>query len=166
MRRGTVLALLAPLLVTGGCENAATPASGPPSRLARGDLVRFAPDSQPYSYWSPFRDPALIEIRDQESFAPYLQSMLARGWTVPPVDFSTERVVLVAMGERPSSGYGVVFTGAARQPGAVRLGVREWSPGHDCYNATVMTQPIDLARLPLGEPLTIEVARSLHRCGP
>ena len=68
----------------------------------------------------------------------------------PMVDFSREGVLLVAMGARPSAGYGLSL---ASEPATVRDGVlsvrvnwREPPPGH--RQARVMTSPCLVLKIP------------------
>lgn len=68
---------------------------------------------------------------------------------LPNIDFSKESVVLAALGERGSGGYGVLFTGATEnQAGGVNVVVMSVTPGGGCGLPTVLTQPADVARIP------------------
>lgn len=59
------------------------------------------------------------------------------------------RVILVAaLGERSSGGYGILLHRAVRRGGHVEVIVRSTSPGRSCGVPDVLPQPVDLARLP------------------
>src|SRR5262245_64975265 len=67
---------------------------------------------------------------------------------VPEVDFSREMVVVAALGRRPSSGYEIVFTGASEADGVVTMELETKAPGPRCVTLSVITAPVDLARVP------------------
>ena len=68
--------------------------------------------------------------------------------SIPEVDFSKEMVVVAAMGERPSSGYGIMIDGACECDGQVEVYVS--SNENACGGAVlaVVTAPADAVRLP------------------
>ncbi|HRD48737.1 MAG TPA: protease complex subunit PrcB family protein [Candidatus Contendobacter sp.] len=96
--------------------------------------------------------PAVVWIADPEAWRRWYGRVVSLRMTPPPpppVDFPREGVLLVAMGQRPSSGYGLSLAGEST---AVRDGVltvrvdwREPPPGY--RQAQVMTSPCLLALL-------------------
>ena len=157
--------LLGLWLLAPACQSAAAPTRGGNQTL--GVLARFAPDSLPFSYYSEFREPTFLEITDRQAFDRIWQANNRRGLPTPSVDFTRERVVLVAMGEEPGGGFGVRFTGAQIDSDLVRLVASESAPGATCVTTPALTQPIDLAGLPRGtERLALEVTRTVQSCGP
>lgn len=69
---------------------------------------------------------------------------------LPDIDFSREILVVAALGERGSSGYIIVFEGAVENgAGGVDVVVRSLSPARNCGTLTVLTQPVDIARIPV-----------------
>jgi hypothetical protein len=69
---------------------------------------------------------------------------------LPPIDFSQEMIVVVALGSHPTGGYGILLDGAAEAPGnGTVVAVSSVSPGARCATTQAFTQPVDIARLPL-----------------
>ena len=68
---------------------------------------------------------------------------------MPAVDFANEEILIAALGERGSSGYSIVFEGAsANGKGEIDVVVHSDAPGKSCPALTVLTQPVDIARIP------------------
>lgn len=65
----------------------------------------------------------------------------------PAVDWSREKVVFVALGERPSGGYGIAVTSVQRVGGELLIEIESTSPGN-CPSAAVMSQPVDVVSIP------------------
>lgn len=83
----------------------------------------------------------------------------------PIVDFSAGQVLLVAMGERPSGGYGIDITSLAEESGTLYAVVDEVSPGDDCLTTAASTQPVLLLRVPAtGGEVTFVEQESVLDC--
>ena len=67
---------------------------------------------------------------------------------LPEIDFSQEMVIVVALGARPSGGYGIIIDGAYERDYLLEVLVRSVSPGKGCLNVAMVTQPVDIVRLP------------------
>ncbi len=79
------------------------------------------------------------------------QALWARhdsGEPLPAVDFSSEMVVAVTLGTRPSSGWRVDIVGAEPGDGALVVRYRVTSPGPGTVAAALITTPFVFARLP------------------
>jgi hypothetical protein len=91
-------------------------------------------------------------VGDQLTWRGVWSEMYQRVSEVPPlpeIDFSKEEVLVAALGERGSGGYSIVFQGAsANDSGGVDVVVQSGSPGKGCAALTVLTQPVDIARIP------------------
>jgi hypothetical protein len=84
---------------------------------------------------------------------------------LPEIDFSREMVVVVGLGERPSSGYKILIDSAYERDDQLEIGVFSESPGHNCVALTVMTQPVDIAVLPKVERSVVFRETDLvHEC--
>ena len=66
---------------------------------------------------------------------------------LPEIDFAQEMLVVVAMGQRPSSGYSITVEGAKDFADRIEVEVRSISP-KGCIVFTMMTSPIDIVRVP------------------
>jgi hypothetical protein len=85
---------------------------------------------------------------------------------LPEIDFAKEQVVVVAMGAQSSSGYSIRITGASRQGDGVVIRTETQMPGSGCFVLTVLTQPIDLARMPrTSGSATFEEHKTVRNCG-
>jgi len=105
----------------------------------------------PYFYTG-FRDPARLVIRDNDAWlsawSTLVQPYEASASAPPPplIDFSTDMVVLAAMGERRSGGYTVEMKAAATQE-QLYVSVTQTDPGMSCAVSLLLTQPVAVARL-------------------
>lgn len=138
------LMLLAALLLMGGC--AKTSSAAEDSRLPAQTL-----------YVSPqcgsLEQPALLWIASAEDWRFHygqVMSLRMNPPAPPPVDFPHEGVLLLAMGQRPSAGYGVRLVGesAALRDGVLTVPVewREPPPGY--RQAQMISNPCLLLKLP------------------
>lgn len=93
-------------------------------------------------------------IKTREEFSDLWKRFIAQvppgGWVppIPEVDFSKEMVIVAAMGERPSSGYGIIIDGACECDGKVEVFVS--SNENACGGGAlgIVTAPADAVRLP------------------
>ena len=119
------------------------PVPVPIDRLRDGDHA--------YSTYSGIADPTSVVVRDSVAWR-QLGAELTRPFVppppLPPIDFAREMVVVAALGSRPTAGYDIVIEGAARDSTGLEVAVRRTSPGAGCPVLAVVTQPVDLARVP------------------
>jgi hypothetical protein len=66
---------------------------------------------------------------------------------LPAVDFNRETIVVAAMGQRSSGGYGITIDSGGVAGDTVVLTVTEHSPGPTCGATAALTAPIALARI-------------------
>ncbi len=92
-------------------------------------------------------------VRDAATWRDVWNTIWARSTPIPAlpdVDFSREMIVIAALGERNSGGFGIhVDSATTDATGAAVVWVRSVSPGPTCTTPAVITQPVDAARLPL-----------------
>ena len=87
---------------------------------------------------------------------------------VPDVDFSSELLIVVFQGARPSSGYLSNITRITMSPTYYTVYVDEIHPGEDCLVATVMTSPHDIVKiseLPLNLRVRFIYNITVRSCG-
>lgn len=137
---------------------ASGPALGVACRPAatRGQLVdrvafqRLTPGDEPVLY-SGITLVTRTVVTDAATFDALWRQAFAdpSGNSVPPprVDWAHEKVVFVALGERPSGGHAIRVTGVQRVGDEMLIDVESTSPGN-CPSAAVMTQPVDVVRIP------------------
>lgn len=141
--RAALAALL--LLAAAGCGDEAaapSPTSGA-DPAAVGDelsILRKFPPSASGGYAAPAQ-----EIhRDAASFATAWKKANAHMAPVPPppaVDFSKEMVALVALGQKPNSGFSVEIVGIRRTESSLRILFAAREPAAGTMSAAVMTNP-------------------------
>jgi len=92
-------------------------------------------------------------IKTREEFSDFWKRLLApvppRKWPpMPEIDFAKEMVVIAAMGERPSSGYGIMIDGACECDGQVEVYVSSNENTCGGGGLAVVTAPADAVKLP------------------
>lgn len=109
--------------------------------------------AEPYAFThsSGFRDSARVIARDDATWARAWEKVYERHGEVPPrpaVSFAESMVVVVALGERNTGGYGILVDGAERVRDTLAITVRRVSPGPRCGTTAALSQPVDIAVLP------------------
>lgn len=79
----------------------------------------------------------------------------------PSVNFATQTVVIVALGQRPSGGYGVRADSAWTEANVLSLAVTETGPGPRCMTTAVVTAPLAVAVLGAVAPQVRVVRREV-----
>jgi len=147
VRRGSIgIALLA---IASACTTALsqhTPSTAPVT------LSRLRDGSTAFSSYAGIADPVRTVIKDSVAWRA-LWERLHRPFVpqprLPPIDFGREMIVVAALGSRPSGGYDVVIESAERDSTGLQISVRVAAPASGCPVESVMTQPVDIARVPL-----------------
>ncbi len=89
-------------------------------------------------------------------------------WPLPPlpkIDFSKEMVVVVALGGRPTGGYGIVVDGAYERDERLEISVSSHSPRKSCFLTQGITEPVDIVRLPKTErSVVFRETEVVHEC--
>ncbi|MGB0866506.1 MAG: protease complex subunit PrcB family protein [Granulosicoccaceae bacterium] len=96
--------------------------------------------------------PALQLISSKDTLADFLTNKQAFGQPsakIPPVDFTTETLVVVQMGQRPSAGYSLELTQTQAEINESRLElpVVETPPDPDRMHASMLTDPCLLIKI-------------------
>lgn len=122
--------------------------SGPPVPMTR---LRAEPYS--YTFYSGLTSVERLVIRDAATWQAVWNRIHSNRTPVPAlpeVDFSREMMVVAAMGERSTGGYGILLQRANEDPaGGIVVSVLSTSPGRSCVVTLAFTAPVDIARLPL-----------------
>lgn len=61
-------------------------------------------------------------------------------WPVPP-DWSTQARVIIALGNKPTAGYGLSFSGFSQENALLKLAVQQHKPPADAMVAQMITSP-------------------------
>ena len=138
------------LFAAAGCrEEAAAPTTGPDPAEVGDELaiLRKFPPSASGGYAAPAQ-----EIhRDAASFASAWKKANAHIAPIPAtpaVDFSKEMVALVALGQKPNSGFSVEIVGIRRTESSLRILFAAREPAAGTMSAAVMTNPWHAVVLP------------------
>lgn len=136
------------------CTTACSSALGPGAPREPLPITRFSPGSSSFSSFSGIRTPTNAVVRDSNTWRTTWQQINQPFFPQPPlpsVDFNREMVLLAAMGTEPSGGYEVFIQSATRDTAGIEVQLRRISPGAGCPVSAVLTQPLDLVRVPFSD---------------
>jgi hypothetical protein len=137
---GTILALT----TLTACGSPTSPSTPLP-------LTRFRAEPTSFLIGSGYDQPRTLVIHDRDTWVRTWADIYRRADPPPPIpeiDFANEMVVVAALGPRPSSGFDVIFTGAAEAGDVVTVDVESRTPAPSCVTLPVVTSPVDIARIP------------------
>jgi hypothetical protein len=98
---------------------------------------------------SGIREPLKIVIRTQDQWdGLYKRLSSAPTLPAPQIDFRTETVAGIFLGEKSTGGYGVEITRAEKKSSTLYLYFRETSPTQDQIVILALTQPYHLVKFP------------------
>lgn len=102
--------------------------------------------------YAALEDRAERVIRDKETFTDFWTHLHADQTPPPPlpeVDFSSEMVLAVVLGERPTGGYRVEIESITfnQNPDVIRAFVTETQPGTDCVVSQATTAPYHVVKM-------------------
>jgi hypothetical protein len=133
-------------------------------------VTRFRADSAAFAVYSGVEDSLHIVIRDPTRWREYWER-IHRPFIPPPppptIDFTRTMVILASLGRRPSLGYDILIQGAARDSAGIQVFLRRSNPGVGCLLAAAVTEPVDLATMPLSDlPIRFTELIITLPCGP
>ena len=112
--------------------------------------------------------PLQIVIRDEAEWRRYwalLHQHLAARPQLPKIDFETQQLLLVCMGQRASGGYQVQVQKVMHYRQHCEIVVRQFSPGAGCVEPMVLTQPYQVvATARSGLPLEFVITNEPRDC--
>jgi hypothetical protein len=121
----------------------------PPGSLGR---LRYGEFSFPISY-SRMTNSERLVIRDAAAWAQLWDRMKTGSPPVPrpDVDFTSEMLIVAALGERSDGRYSILIDSVAPDSTELRAVVRLITAGRGCVWTTAVTQPVDIVRVPRRE---------------
>jgi PrcB C-terminal len=157
------------ILMATGCRSAIA-AGQHGLRTEPVSLSRLRDGATAFSPYAGIGDPLRAVIRDSTAWRE-LWTRINRPFVpapaLPPIDFGREMIVVAALGSRPNAGYDVVIESAEQDSAGIQISVRVASPAAGCPVATAMTQPIDLARVPVtDQPIRFRERDVVVSCAP
>lgn len=113
--------------------------------------VPYTPIPELTRAYSPFEDPSTRVIRSEAQWSGFLNEL--GGPDGPPVegpavDFSSEAVLVVALGYRSSGGYSVRVEGVFHAGDELLVATLETRPGTGCMTSAALTMPVTAVRVP------------------
>lgn len=118
--------------------------------------------------YSGFDTSERIVVRSAEHWAAIWDKAFELQTAVPPspaIDFSTEMVLVAALGSRPSGGYQIAITDLASGRGGLAVVVTATSPGPRCLTTAAITQPVEIIRVQAASgPVTFQDRSRINQC--
>lgn len=142
------------LAMVAACTSACSSTLGPSGPQAPLPITRFAHSNSGFSSFSGIRTPTRAVVRDSTTWRTTWEQINQPFFPQPPlptVDFNREMVLLAAMGTQPSGGYELLIESATRDTTGIDVELRRVSPGAGCPVSAVLTQPLDLVRVPFSD---------------
>jgi hypothetical protein len=148
------------------CSGAFASGQPSPSPVA---VVRLRDGSVAFSTYTGVRDSLRTVVRDsllwRQLWERINQPFFPRP-SLPLIDFSREMIVVAALGSRPSEGYDVVIERVEQDSTGIEVALRRATPAPGCPVAAVVTQPLDLARIPASDqPVRFRERTVVIPCG-
>jgi hypothetical protein len=109
--------------------------------------------AEPYSFAdnSGMRESERLVVRDETTWRTVWAAIWRNSTTVPEVpsiDFAREMLVVAALGQRGTGGFGILVESARMTNDGLAVRIRTFAPGARCVTTQALTQPVDVARLP------------------
>jgi hypothetical protein len=140
---------------------------GKPVPIIQLDPKRSGPRA-PFMVFTRIVEPLRLVIRDHDTWRDIWKRIhegVGEVPSLPEINFSKEMVVFVALGGRPTSGYGIIIDSAYERSDRLEIVVRSVSPGKNCFNLQAGTAPIDIVRLPnIGHSVSFRETEEVHEC--
>jgi hypothetical protein len=96
---------------------------------------------------SGYGDSARVVVRNQSQWREVWARIAGNASPAPEppeIDFSTEMVLVAAMGTRPSGGWSIRIDRVARRANTVWVAVTLQQPGAGCLSTAALTAPVDV----------------------
>ncbi len=109
---------------------------------------------------SGFQGPQQLVIRTREGWQAAWARHASNRLPPPPcpeIDFSRDMVVVLALGDRPSAGFGLEVESVAKDGAFLRIRARERAPAKGTAQAAVVSRPFHILRVPRS-PGPVEIA--------
>jgi hypothetical protein len=131
-------------LALAGCIDRSAPVANPDDSVV---LERITPTAPQIAHYSSLAKPERLLVRDAQTFADVWARAFGPDVPVPNVDFAQERVIVAALGQRASGGYGIEVKSAVVEGGELVVDVTSTSPGRDCVVSLAITHPVDMVKV-------------------
>ena len=93
-------------------------------------------------------EPLQVVIQDRKAWEELWKRMYPHNPPpTPPVDFSRDMLIVVAMGQQNTGGFGIIVDSIYERDDKLHVLVKSISPGPKCATTQSLTQPVDIVRL-------------------
>ena len=103
-----------------------------------------------FAHSSGILKPLRVVIRDRDAWLELWKQLSSQQSPPPPlpeIDFSREMLIVVAMGQRNTGGFGIIVDGVYKRYKKLEVVVKSISPGNNCMTTQALTQPVDIVRV-------------------
>lgn len=148
-RRTRILMLSLACAMSARAQQPRAPMGGNPVAPAAG-LTRFR-EGDAFAQYSGLTDSVRAVIRDAGEWSRYWAIINRPFIPQPPepaVDFSREAVIVASLGSRPTGGFTIRIDQVTADADRLVVSVVRTQPGAGCALAAVVTQPVDVVRIP------------------
>jgi len=84
---------------------------------------------------------------------------------LPAIDFTREMIIVAPLGQQVTGGYDIYVDTAFETTSGVTIAIRSVVAGAGCPTLPVVTQPVDIARLPRRDgPIVFEERAQINQC--
>ncbi len=151
---GAGLLALGLTVMAAGCATPAEPSA-----------VAFTSLSESVESGSDVRSETTWVIRDAAELRRIWPQLFQGRRPVPDIDFRQHMLAIVALGERPTAGYGVTITKVSRSDRGLVVHVTAFAPGAGCATAAQLTYPVAITRLPASDrAVRFDFTRTTRPC--
>ena len=166
MRIPIRLALIAALAQVGCLSSSSGHLTAPPVSVTVTRITPNAPATLSYSGYLSETRAVIDNAADLAAAWSRALALQADPPAPPDVDFTHDRVLLVALGERATGGYGIEVARADRVGSDVVVEVLSTSPGRGCVVSDALTQPVDIVKIPRDSgTVRFEESTAVRDCG-
>jgi hypothetical protein len=121
-----------------------------------------------FAYYSGLDEPLRLIITDPDAWREIWKRIHSNHSELPPlpeVDFSRDKILVVALGARPTGGYGIIIDGAYERDDRIEVIVQSQSPGKSCMTTQAVIQPVDIVLLPkMDRPIVFQEKEEVLEC--
>jgi len=152
------------VLAGSACSDSSSPSGEPGANVP---IIRLRAEPYSFAFYSGLDKPDRIVIRDPVTWQIVWKKVWFGDSEVPPppaIDFSSEMILVAALGSHSSGGYGIIIDRANEAvTGGINVTIRSISP-LNCVVTGAFTQPVDIARLPIRARVEFTERSEVHQC--
>ncbi len=162
--RHAVLVLLALAACTGDTPDRDAVTDSTAVDAATGPPITVLGESQ-QSSWEEAMDVVVTNATSWEAAWSHLHDGVSPPPSLPPVDFVTQRVLIVAAGMRPSGGFSLAMTDHVVSADTIHVDIAIGAPGAGCGVTAALTAPTLVLAIPIAPgPVVVRRTERVVEC--